>query len=65
MCCAYSLSPVQLFATPQSVALQAPLSMGIPKEKILEWVAIPSFGGSSQPRDWTQVSCIASGFFTD
>ena len=31
---------------------------------ILEWVAI-SFRGSSQPRDWTQVSCTAGGFFTD
>ena len=27
---------------------------------ILEWVAMPSSRGSSQPRDWTQVSCIAS-----
>ena len=27
-------------------------------------VAMPSFGGSSQSRDQTQVSCIKSGFFT-
>ena len=27
--------------------------------RILEWVAFPFSGGSSQPRDWTQVSCIA------
>ena len=26
--------------------------------KILEWVAMPSSRGSSQPRDQTQVSCI-------
>ena len=26
---------------------------------ILEWVAMPSFRGSSQPRDWTHVSFIA------
>ena len=32
--------------------------------RILEWVAMPSSGGSSQPRDWTQVSRIASRFFT-
>ena len=32
--------------------------------RILEWVAMPSFRGSSQPRDQTQVSPIASGFFT-
>ena len=29
-----------------------------------EWVAIPFSRGSSQPRDQTQVSCIAGGFFT-
>ena len=32
--------------------------------RILEWVAIPSSRGSSQPRDQTQVSHIAGGFFT-
>ena len=30
----------------------------------LEWVAFPFSKGSSQPRDWTQVSCTAGGFFT-
>ena len=54
MCCAYSLSPVQLFATPQTVALQAPLSMGILQAKILEWVTMPFSRGSSRPRDRTQ-----------
>ena len=32
--------------------------------RILEWVAILFSRGSSQARDRTQVSCIASGFFT-
>ena len=32
--------------------------------RILEWVAFPFSRGSSQPRDQTQVSHIASGFFT-
>ena len=32
--------------------------------RILEWVAIPFSRGSSQPRDWTQLSCIAGRFFT-
>ena len=32
--------------------------------RILEWVAFPFSRGSSQPRDWTQVSRIAGGFFT-
>ena len=38
--------------------------MGILQTRILEWVAMPSSRGSSQLRDWTQVSCIAGGFFT-
>ena len=32
--------------------------------RILEWLAMPSFRGSSQPRFPTQVSHIADGFFT-
>ena len=32
--------------------------------KILEWVVISFSWGSSQPRDQTQFSCIASRFFT-
>ena len=31
---------------------------------ILDWVAFPFSRGSSQPRGWTQVSCIAGSFFT-
>ena len=38
--------------------------MRILQAKILEWVAMPSSRGSSQPRDQTQVSCIAGGFST-
>ena len=37
---------------------------GILQAGILEWVAFPFSRGSSQPRDWTQVFCIAGGFFT-
>ena len=37
---------------------------GILQARILERVAIPFFKGSSQPRDWTYVSCIAGRFFT-
>ena len=33
--------------------------------RILEWVACPFSRGSSQPRNQTRVSCIASGFFTN
>ena len=50
--CAWAQSPshVRLFATPQTGARQAPLSMGILQARILEWVAMPSSRGSSQPR---------------
>ena len=36
---------------------------GILQARILEWVAIPFSRESSQPRNQTQVSCIASRFF--
>ena len=62
--CAESLSCVRLSVTPWTVAHKAPLSMGILQARILERVAMPSSRGSSQPRDQTQVSCIAGGFFT-
>ena len=42
LCCAYSLSYVQLFVTPWTVVHQAPLSKGILQARILEWVAVPS-----------------------
>ena len=36
---------------------------GIFQARVLEWVAISFFRGSSQPRDQTQVSCIAGRCF--
>ena len=50
LCCAQSLSHVCLFATPWT-AHQVPLSVGILKARILEWAAMLSTKGSSQPRD--------------
>ena len=61
---ALSLSHVQLFVTPLTAARQVALSMGILQARILEWVAMPSSRGSSQPRDQTQVSLIAGIIFT-
>ena len=52
-------SRVQLFVTLWTVACQTPLSMGIFQARILEWVAMLSSGGSSQPKDWTPVSYIS------
>ena len=37
---------------------------GILQARILEWVAFAFSRGSSQPRDQTQVSCIAGRLFT-
>ena len=37
---------------------------GILQAKILEWIAIPFSRGTSQPRYWTLVSCIAGRFYT-
>ena len=37
---------------------------GILQARILDWVPFPFSRGSFQPRNRTQVSCIAGGFFT-
>ena len=50
---------VQRFATPWTVASVH----GIVQARILESVAIPFSRGSSQPKDQTQVSCVAGRFF--
>ena len=63
LCCvALSCSVMSDSATPWTVARQALLSVGILQARILEWVAMPSSSGSSQPRDQTQVSHIEGRF---
>ena len=37
---------------------------GVLQARILEWVAVPFFRGSSQPRDQTQVSALQADSFT-
>ena len=37
---------------------------GISQARILEWVIISFFRGSSRPKDWTHVSCLVGRFFT-
>ena len=37
---------------------------GILQAKMLEWTAAPSSQGSSWPRDWVHVACIAGRFFS-
>ena len=36
---------------------------GIFQARILEWMAMPSSRGSSQPRDQTQISLLAGRYF--
>ena len=65
LCCSltvvWSLSCIQLFATPWTVARQAPLSTGFPRQEYWHGLPFPSLG---DPRDRICVSCIAGGFFT-
>ena len=56
--CCFSCLVVKLYLTlcdPMDSSLPV---HGIFQAKILEWVAISYPGRSSQPRDWTHVSCI-------
>ena len=54
-CVLTHFSCVRLFVTLWTVALQAPLSMGILQARTLEWVAMPSSKGSSPPRNRTHI----------
>ena len=62
---------VKVLVTQSCLTLCDPMACGPPdssahgilQAKTLEWVAIP-FREPSQPRDQTQVTCIAGGFFT-
>ena len=42
-------SPVQLFVTPGTVALQAPLSMGFPRQEYWSGLPIPTPGDLPNP----------------
>ena len=57
-----SLSRVQLFAAPWTVAYQVPPSTGFSRQEY--WIVISFPRGSSRPRDRTQVFCIAGRRFT-
>ena len=59
-----AVSHVWLFVTLWTVALPGSSVHGVFQARILEWVAISFFRGSSPPRDWTRVSLIADRLFT-
>ena len=50
---------------PMDCSLMGTSVHGILQAGILEWAAISFSRGSSRPRDQTQISCIAWGFFTN
>ena len=50
--------------TPWTVVYQSPLSREFSRPEYLSGYRYSFSRGSSQPRDWTQVSRIAGGFFT-
>ena len=58
VCCEFSRSVVS-----NSVMMNSAVHE-ILQARILERIVMPFSRGSSQPRDRTQVSCIAGGFFT-
>ena len=59
-----SLSRVWLLQ-PMDCSLPCSSIHGFLQARILEWVAVSFSRGSSQPRNRTQVSCIAGRFFTN
>ena len=66
MLCSVLCSVIQLCLTPcnpMDCSSSGSSVHGILRVRILEWVAMPSSRGSSQPRDRACISCIAAGFF--
>ena len=62
MCVQAQLCPT--ICDPMDYRLWGSSVYGIFQARIVEWVAIPLSRGSSQSKDWTQVSHIANRFFT-
>ena len=57
---AQSLGQVRLFETPRTVAHQAPLPMGFPKQEYWSGLPFPPPGtGSSWSRDWSYISFVS------
>ena len=57
------VSSIQLFVTPWTIASSGSSVQGILQARVLEWVTIPFFTGSSSSlRDQTQISHIAGTY---
>ena len=61
---AQSLSRIQLFSTPWTVARQAPLSMGFPTQKYWSELPFPSPGGLLYTGIESASPALAGGIFT-
>ena len=57
-------SRVQLFATPWTVACQAPLTMGFSMQEYWSGLPFPSLGNLPDPRIELMSPALAGGFFT-
>ena len=67
LCCAVLCLVAQLCLTLCDPMDCSPLGSSVhevSQARLLEWVALPSSRGSSQPRDRIQVSCIAGRFLS-
>ena len=62
--CAYTLSRVQLFATPWTVAHPAPLSMRFPRHEYWSGLPFLSSGDLPNPEMESVTSALAGRFFT-
>ena len=60
----YSVSHVQLFAVPQTVAHQVPLSMGFPRQEDWSGLPFPSLGDLPYPGIEPASPALAGRFFT-
>ena len=56
--CANSLPSCLILCDPVDCSPPGSSDHGILQARILEWVAMPSSGGSSQPRIWNGISCV-------
>ena len=60
--CAPSLSPVQLFVAPWTLALQAPMSVGFPWKECWTEMLFPTLG--NLPDSGIETSCLVSPALT-
>ena len=59
VCVLSCFSCIQLFATLWTVVCKAPPSMGFSRQEYWSGLPCPPPGGSSQPRDWSHISCVS------